>query len=36
VVKTYTDIIKIAVNGYYTAGKLNLGPYISFAALNNI
>ncbi|MEX1238992.1 MAG: DUF5686 family protein, partial [Cyclobacteriaceae bacterium] len=36
VVKTYTDIIKIAVNGYYTAGKLNLGPYISFVAFNNI
>jgi len=36
VVKTYTDIIKIAVNGYYTAGKVNLGPYISLAAINNI
>lgn len=36
VVKTYTDIIKIAVNGYYTAGKINLGPYISFLAINNI
>ena len=36
VVKTYTDIIKIAVNGYYTAGKINLGPYISFLAVNNI
>ena len=36
VVKTYTDIIKIAVNGYYTAGKVNLGPYISLVALNNI
>ncbi|HEY0656782.1 MAG TPA: DUF5686 family protein [Chryseosolibacter sp.] len=36
VVKTYTDIIKIAVNGYYNAGKLQLGPYISLAAFNNI
>ena len=36
VVKTYTDIIKIAVNGYYTAGKINLGPYIAFASINNI
>jgi hypothetical protein len=36
VVKSYTDIIKIAVNGYYTAGKINLGPYISFLAVNNI
>jgi hypothetical protein len=36
VVKTYTDIIKIAVNGYYIAGKVNLGPYISTLAYNNI
>ena len=36
VVKTYTDIIKIVVNGYYTAGKINIGPYISLFALNNI
>lgn len=36
VVKTYTDLIKIAVNGYYTAGKVNVGPYISLVALNNI
>lgn len=36
VVKTYTDIIKIAVNGYYDAGKVQLGPYISLFAFNNI
>jgi hypothetical protein len=36
VVKTYTDIIKIVVNGYYHAGKLNLGPYVSTVAYNNI
>ena len=36
VVRTYTDLIKIAVNGYYSAGKINLGPYISLIALNNI
>lgn len=36
VVKTYTDVIKIAVNGYYTAGKINIGPYISLVALNNV
>lgn len=36
VVKTYTDIIKIVVNGYFSAGKINLGPYISLAAINNI
>jgi hypothetical protein len=36
VVKTYTDIIKIVVNGYYEAGKINLGPYVSTLAYNNI
>ena len=36
VVKTYTDLIKIVVNGYYVAGKVNLGPYISTVAYNNI
>jgi hypothetical protein len=36
VVKTYTDIIKIAVNGYYETGKVYLGPYISTLAWNNI
>lgn len=36
VVKTYTDIIKIAVNGYYNAGKIHFGPYISLVAFNNI
>jgi hypothetical protein len=36
VVRTYTDIVKIAVNGYYYTGKFHLGPYISLAAFNNI
>lgn len=36
VVRTYTDIIKILVNGYYKAGKLYLGPYIALMAVNNI
>lgn len=36
IVKTYTDIIKIAIDGYYNAGKLDLGPYISTIAVNNI
>jgi hypothetical protein len=36
VVKTYTDVIKIVVNGYYNAGKLSLGPYVSTLAYNNI
>lgn len=36
VVKTYTEIIKIAIEGYYTAGKLELGPYSSVYANNTI
>lgn len=36
VVRTYTDLIKIAVNGYYYTGKFHLGPYISLFAYNNI
>lgn len=36
VVRTYTDLVKIAVNGYYTMGKVNVGPYISLIALNNV
>ncbi|HEY9005690.1 DUF5686 and carboxypeptidase-like regulatory domain-containing protein [Ohtaekwangia sp.] len=35
-VKTYIDIIKIFVNGYYDAGKLYIGPYIGVFAVNNI
>ncbi|MEJ0030362.1 MAG: DUF5686 family protein [Bacteroidota bacterium] len=36
VVKTYTDLIKIALNGYITAGRLDLGPYLSAISWNNI
>lgn len=36
VVRTYTDIIKIIVNGYYKVGKIELGPYVSILAVNNI
>ncbi|HYC85938.1 MAG TPA: DUF5686 family protein, partial [Chryseosolibacter sp.] len=36
VVRTYTDMIKIVVNGYYNAGKVNLGPYVSTVAVNDI
>jgi hypothetical protein len=36
VVRTYTDIVKIVVNGYYYTGKFHLGPYISLLAYNNI
>lgn len=36
VVKTYTDIVKIALNGYITVGQLDLGPYLSAISWNNI
>ncbi len=36
VVKTYTDIFKIIVNGYYKVGKIDIGPYVSLLAVNNI
>lgn len=36
VVKTYTDIIKIVIDGYYDAGKIYLGPYVGLVAYNNI
>jgi hypothetical protein len=36
VVKTYTDIILIIIDGYYEVGKIDVGPYISVFAVNNI
>lgn len=36
VVRTYTDIIKTVVNGYYDAGKIYIGPYNALVAVNNI
>jgi len=36
IVRTYTDLIKIAINGFYDVGKVELGPYISLFAVNNI
>lgn len=36
VVKTYTDIVKVIVNGYYETGKFYIGPYVSTLAINNI
>jgi hypothetical protein len=36
IVRTYTDIFKTVVNGYYNAGKLYIGPYVGFIAYNNI
>lgn len=36
VVRTYTDIIKTVVNGYFDAGKIYIGPYNALIAVNNI
>lgn len=36
IVRTYTDIIKIIVNGYYKVGKIDVGPYMSMLAINDI
>ncbi len=36
VIRTYTDIIKIVVNGYHNLGKIEIGPYNSVFALNDI
>jgi hypothetical protein len=36
VVKTYTDIVKIVVNGYYNAGKIYIGPYSGLVSWNNL
>ncbi len=36
IVKTYIDLAKIFVNGYFDAGKVYIGPYIGFVAANNL
>jgi len=36
IVKTYTDIVMIIIDGYYDVGKVEIGPYISTLALNDI
>jgi hypothetical protein len=36
IVKTYTDIIKVLVDGYYTVGKIDVGPYLSTVTWNNV
>ncbi len=36
IVRAYTDIIKIFLNGYYKVGKIDLGPYVSILAANDI
>ncbi len=36
IVKTYTEIINIAINGYKKVGKIDVGPYLSLYANNSI
>lgn len=36
VVKTYIDLAKFVVNGYYRIGPLDIGPYSTFLGKNNI
>jgi hypothetical protein len=36
IVKAYSDIIKIVMDGYYNMGKYELGSYLSVLAWNNI
>lgn len=36
VVRTYTDIMKTIVDGYYKAGSVKVGPYLSTVAWNSV
>ena len=36
VVKTYTDIVQLIIDGHYKVGKVKLGPYINTFAWNTI
>jgi len=36
VIKTYTEIIRIAFNGYKRVGKFDVGPYLSMYANNTV
>lgn len=36
IVKTYTDLILLAVNGYYEVGKIEIGPVMGIFSVNNI
>jgi hypothetical protein len=35
IVRSYIDVIKLVINGYYTSGKLDWGPYLAAIAWNN-
>ncbi|MGB4973539.1 MAG: DUF5686 family protein [Cyclobacteriaceae bacterium] len=34
IVRTYTDIFKVVIDGYYNLGKVEVGPYIGLVAWN--
>lgn len=36
IVKTYTDLIMLGINGYYEVGKIEVGPTLSLFSINNI
>jgi hypothetical protein len=36
VVRTYTDIVKVVIDGYYDIGKIDVGPYLGLVAWNNV
>ncbi len=36
VVKTYTDVFKVVVEGYYNFGKVEVGPYLRSIASNTV
>ena len=36
VIKTYTDLTKMAYSGFYKLGKIDIGPYPLFLSYNNI
>lgn len=36
IVKTYTDIFRTIIDGYYDMGKVEVGPYLGLVAWNNI
>lgn len=36
IVRTYTDIFKVIIDGYYNMGKVEVGPYLGAVAWNTI
>lgn len=36
IIRTYTDIIKTVVDGYYDVGDLKIGPYLGTVAYNSV